>query len=747
MFPLASPALLRLASLLSAFAVGLILRSTRYFDVFTREGQVLLGFDDALFAARRGLYSFVNFPEVLGFDPFIAYPDGAASPVPPLFGWAMAAVARLFGDDTQTFETVAAWTSPLLASLLIWPAYSIGRSMASPALGLGAAWLVAVLPSGILITSIGNSDHHAAVALIASCWLATSVAIVGRSGRALAVYAVLQAVAMTLMAFTWSGSLLYIALGGGAQLGAILVLHGRSERLYALGASAGLAALALVIWLRETPVPLGGFLSSQTLSWLHALALLCLAILAVGLGAWERTRRSRGAGARLLRALALASAMALPLLLVPSIQHEFGRGLDFLAKQDTWAAANPEQVPLFHSQASTTARPATTRLGLFAYLVPLLPFYLVARTLRGRDRERERILVLALWVSALSLLLLSQVRYGTDFTTPGSVAFAMLLADVQRGLATKLRPAVAAWISVALAVGMLSPAIQAFHEPRLTHLATRWEQRGIPDPRERLSRSETLLRFGERVREATPPVRGFFDTTARPEYGILVPPTLGHAFVYYARRPVVINNLGPYLDPEKLQLALDFYTATNEREALSALEALGIRYVVTRRAAPMLGSFESALHEGHGSSHHGGATSGHFRLVAMGPKHGTPLFSHRPGTRRDGDAVYKLFEKVEGAELRAEATPRSLAIATITLRPEQGPPILFRAAAYADESGVARLRVPYSSKGSALVRSAGPYRVRIGDEQLFFEVDETDVREGREVRPMALPDAPAQREP
>ena len=112
-FPLASPALLRLASLLSAFAVGLILRSTRYFDVFTREGQVLLGFDDALFAARRGLYSFVNFPEVLGFDPFIAYPDGAASPVPPLFGWAMAAVARLFGDDTQTFETVAAWTSPL----------------------------------------------------------------------------------------------------------------------------------------------------------------------------------------------------------------------------------------------------------------------------------------------------------------------------------------------------------------------------------------------------------------------------------------------------------------------------------------------------------------------------------------------------------------------------------------------------------------------------------------------------------
>ena len=89
--------------------------------------------------------------------------------------------------------------------------------------------------------------------------------------------------------------------------------------------------------------------------------------------------------------------------------------------------------------------------------------------------------------------------------------------------------------------------------PWWRHLATRWEQGGIPGARERFSRAETLLRFGERVREATPPVRGFFDTTARPEYGILVPPTLGHAFVYYARRPVVINNLGPYLDPEKLR--------------------------------------------------------------------------------------------------------------------------------------------------------------------------------------------------
>merc|ERR1711969_459836 len=114
----------------------------------------------------------------------------------------MAAVARLFGDDIQTFETVAAWTSPLLASLLVWPAYSIGRAVASPAVGLGAAWLAAILPSGILITSIGNCDHHAAVALIAGCWLATSVAMVGRSGRGLAIYAALQAALMTLMALT-----------------------------------------------------------------------------------------------------------------------------------------------------------------------------------------------------------------------------------------------------------------------------------------------------------------------------------------------------------------------------------------------------------------------------------------------------------------------------------------------------------------------------------------------------------------
>ena len=83
--------------LLSALALGL--RALHYAQVFPGDGSVDLMIADSAYHARRALFSFVNFPSVLVFDSYMAFPDGARVPMPPLYDWSLAAVARLFGDE------------------------------------------------------------------------------------------------------------------------------------------------------------------------------------------------------------------------------------------------------------------------------------------------------------------------------------------------------------------------------------------------------------------------------------------------------------------------------------------------------------------------------------------------------------------------------------------------------------------------------------------------------------------------
>jgi len=126
------------AILLLACLVGFLLRATNLESVFPpdgvlpSDGWILLGVDDSYFHARRALYTFENFPAILEFDHYLAYPRGAAQPSPPLHDWLIAGAARLLGNDLRTFELVAAWTPPVLSALFAlsagwWPCSRLAR--------------------------------------------------------------------------------------------------------------------------------------------------------------------------------------------------------------------------------------------------------------------------------------------------------------------------------------------------------------------------------------------------------------------------------------------------------------------------------------------------------------------------------------------------------------------------------------------------------------------------------------------
>jgi len=736
-----------LVGLVGAMLTAWGIRSLLVATIFLPDGFVLLGLDDSAYHARRALYSFVNFPAVLLFDPYMAYPDGSPIPFPPLYDWALGGVARLFGHTERVFETVAAWAAVFLATSTVLPVYGLGRRLLGPRVGLAAAWIFAVLPASSLLSSVGYLDHHAAVSFLGACWLWSSIReIVDAPGRRVA-WAVLHAAIVAAMTLVWSGSLLYIGLGEGARLLVGGILWCRRDRLLAQSGAALLAAALVVPSVALAPTPLDGPFSSTALSWLQVTVLIALGVLAATLAGLERLRPETRTAMRALRAVAATLAIALPLLAIPGLRNAVANGITFVSGEDVWAANNPEQQPLFSSTGEAFKRSPAARFGWLVLLVPALPL-LVASALRRRE-QREQTVLLLIWTTALTVLALRQVRFAHDLAPLASVVFAGTLAVARGGMARVAPPHLASAASVALGVTLLWPALSEVHLPRarwaLQRLVSGPEPEGTP-----LSPWESEVRFALAVREATPETSGFLDLRTAPEYGLLVDPSLGHSFVYWARRPVPANNFGPYLDREKFDDATRFYREVDATLAVEALDRLGARFVVTGAGTfvpPM--PYGQRLHRGDGFRGGDPVCGPCLRLVSEGPMYGTPGRSILSRPSRRSFIPYKLFERVAGARVEIEAHPGTPVRLELDLQTPVGRSFVFEVGTEAAVDGWARLRVPYATDVSPPVHARGPYRVRLGDTLQSLEVSDEAVRSGATLTlrtPPATPEAAGQAE-
>ena len=716
------------AGLVGAGLAALAIRALGFPRVFPGGGLVLLDLSDSSYHARRALYSFANFPAVLWFDAYIAYPDGAPVPMPPLYDWLLGGVARLFGRSTAVFEHVAAWASVLPSVATLLPVYALGRRTAGAGVGLGAAWLFALLPATSLLASLGNLDHHAAVTLLGALWLASSVAELRAGRRRPVLRAALHGAGVAALVLTWSGSLLYVLVGEGARLLVGGVLWSRRARLWAQSGGALLAAGLVAPWVAAAPEPIGGVYSSTTLSWLHVLVLVALAALAAALAALEARRPQPRAAWRALRAGALALVLVLAVFALPGLGGAVRAGAGFLSKQDAWAQTNPEQRPLFEPVLSAEQPRALGRFGLYAFAVPLAPL-LAGLGLRRRE-GREAAALLVLWTAPLSLLALQQVRFAHDFAAPGAVVFAGALGALHGPLVRRLRlgPRGAGAALAALGLALLWPALAGVQIPKARLLLQQLEHPGSPGPG---AAWESALRFAEEIRRSTPETSGFLDARERPEYGLLVPATLGHTFVYVARRPVPANNFGPYLDEAKFDAVRRFYRAEREDEAVAIAERLGVRFVVTADSSGMQPPLLIyRLHHGDGSGGPGWSHVERFRLVSEGPARGVPLPVMFPEGLPERSIPYKLFERVAGAVLEVAAAPGAAVQAEAALETPLGRRFVYRAGAAADAGGVARLRVPYATDAAHPVRTLGLYRVSTPGSSRLVAVPDAAVRAG-----------------
>jgi hypothetical protein len=473
---------------------------------------------------------------------------------------------------------------------------------------------------------------------------------------------------------------------------------------------------------------------------MHVVVLCALAGLAAGLAALEVLRPQPVARRRALRAAGLALLIALPLLSVAALREplmEVYAGV--LARGDVWAVV--EHQALF--AASPGMLPATELFGWYAFLIPLTPLLAALRARAGCPPQAR--VVLVAWTTVLALLAVVQVRYATDFAVAGSVVFAWTLAGVQDRVARRLpgNGRLATALAVAAGLTLLWPAL-GFHGRTLKQVLDH-PRRVAPAAGARLSPEASLRAFAETVRSATPETSGFLEPGVRPEYGLLVPPDLGHGFLYAARRPVPANNFGPFLDAEKFHQANRFfYEVESEAEAVAIGERLRTRFVVSRAAVPRglrPGAFLLQLYHRDGSATDARTHLERFRLIAEGPPGGTPRVSGRlPERLLERLILYKLFELVEGAVLEAKGEPGQLLVAEVRIATPLGRSFRFRAASSADSSGTARVRVPYATDVSTRARATGPYAVRIGGASWQVRVPDAAVQEGRVIRVSPAPE-------
>lgn len=700
--------------------------------------EIFLDIWDGAYHARRAFYSFVRFPEILFFDPLLRFPDGAPVPMPPLYDWLLAGVARLYGTDQRSFEIVAAWVSPTLAALTVLPVYAAGVIAGGRGVGLAAAALFACLPASTLQSGVGDPDHHAAVALLGATYLASSAAILGASGRRLAACGLALTLARAALALCWSGSLLYLALGEAALLlGAVLSGRRLLYTAQALGALG--AALLVAPFVVAAGTPLGGAFSGTELSWLHCIALLAVASVAAGMLGLEHLAPTERFLPRAMRALLLAMGVGAALLISTPLWEPLSQGVGFLGKSDTWAGRNAEQLPLFRwlGQAPEwRPDPALPTWGLFAYSIPLLPLVFLWRAFgRTRDAARRCVLVLfACWAAVFGALAVAQLRFGNDFAPVASVGIALLLAELSGALRSRLGLRHAATCSTAVAALLLTPAFSNVHLPALEGLA---RFLSAPPPRgdPALTRGPTaLVRFAQLVRQTTPESSGFLDANEKPEYAVLVRPSHGHVTHYAARRATPIDNFGPYLDGEKEALVLEFYNTRSEARGLEIAQQLGARYVTTFDSHTLRrGTLLYFLHRLDGSLPLGRHTE-HFRLVAEMPLGTRPHRSDFPRGTPGPVIPYKLHERVAGAVLEVNAAPGTRVSAELDLQTNTGRRFRFHASRRSDSEGAARLRVPYDTEGEGPTRALGPYRVEAGQHRSDVFVSDGAVRSGALIR-------------
>jgi dolichyl-phosphooligosaccharide-protein glycotransferase len=164
--------MVRLALLFAAFAVALLVRSVFTYDYVFQPDGVHIQEGDGYFHMRTVRNLLHHFPLRSSFDPYSGMPEGQAVTTGPFYDLAIgltALIAGLGSPSDALINQVGAWFPAVLGALVTVLVYFIARTLFSPAAGLLAAGVVAIIPGNFMrVTKLGFTDHHVAETFLAT---------------------------------------------------------------------------------------------------------------------------------------------------------------------------------------------------------------------------------------------------------------------------------------------------------------------------------------------------------------------------------------------------------------------------------------------------------------------------------------------------------------------------------------------------------------------------------------------------
>ena len=592
----AGPRSVRFAVPAGLFVLAVAVRALSWPRVLVEDRIFPFG-SDAYYHLRRIVYSVVNFPAMLEFDPYINFPVGAKPIWTPFLDLIVSALIRpwargLNDGGLGDIERFAVWVPPVLGGACVVAGYALVRRQ----FGFGPALLTGVVLSFLSghcwYSQIGFVDHHAAVALVTTLLLVAAMSLLRAAARdrggEVWQKALWTGVLAGCVLLVWPGSLLHVVI---LECGLFVFLLTRDQRDEALTCAAWLASLHAVAFACVAPFCLGNTwpqwdnLSPVVLSdfqpWFFA---LIGAALLIARGLW--TVDALGASsARRIASLAVAGSalLAVSAALLPELWMGGVDAWHWLAKQEQFQTQVSESRPLLTTEGRLDLSVATSRLSYFVFCFPL-PLVVLAFAVR-RDRERAALWLLLAWGAGLFALTLLQRRFFNSFSVVLAITLAVSVCWGHRALAARLGRGAGRRAALRLAFGvgvvlLMLPSLQTYG----THLssiraAVRGEKLALP-PKSAVKR--TAIQMSVWLRAQTPPTVGWLDPSQRPHYGVLAPWYLGHIIKYVARRPTVVDNFGDDVSGASFAWSQQYYRDT-EAEALPELDARQIRYVVVHR--------------------------------------------------------------------------------------------------------------------------------------------------------------------
>lgn len=743
-----------------AFLSGLLVRALPAPTLFASERVHLPFAGDAYYHLRRIQYTVAHFPETIGFDPYVSYPNGSEIFWPAVFDWTLAALIRVFAGagDPHAVERLAVWAPAILgaatAAVVAWLATRAFGRLAGCVAGL----LYAGLPMSFQFSQIGMIDHHVAIALLTACVLAALHALVEgeaeaerlgalpfdrATGRALLLGGLLGGLILT-----WPGGLLHLVVTQLVLAGWWL---GTADRGTAHRRGGRFALVHLVVFVVVSPFALGrtwreyGRWSPLVLDDfqpLYLAAALVVASLAVVLHA--RTACGRDRSRRVGSAGGLAGAGALAVLAaVPALRESIVGASGWFAEGHALLGVVHEMKPLLATTGQFNLGFPVDRLGaVFLAFPAALGFGAWAAWRQGRPGR----LALYAWGGGFLLFALAQWRFANTLTVP----YALITGGAAQGLWARWRRGAPRplWLAPAslVALGLvLWTALQ--YAERYAQVARRsmaaLERPGFAERGPLRGAVHNYAVAGDWLRANTPETAGYDDTSVQPEYGVLTSWGTGHLLRYRSRRPMVVDNFGPFAGAESFSEGWHYFTDTDEDVAVARLERVGARYVVADVRGHGVGdepapwSMTARLATAWGSRRDlagGRAIPGlaRHRLVFHAYDPTDPANRRRPlRMTRVGTAI-GVWEIVPGAAIEGLASPGERVRLALALETGGGVEHVYRRQTRADASGRYRLVVPYPTdvSFSSAVRVGGAYRLSVGRRVVRVGVGEQAIRRG-----------------